>query len=184
MKRGDVKVEDTDIPGLKLVTPRRFPDERGYLLEAYERRRYVLDGLDAGFVQDNVLHSRRGVLRGLHYQFPHPQGKLVQVLRGAVYDVVVDMRRDSPSFGRWFGLALAAETPRQVYLAPGLAHGFCVTSDEALVLIKYTEFYYPEHEHTLLWNDPALAIDWPIAQPTLSPKDAAGKPLAEAVRVG
>lgn len=174
-----MKIESTPLAGVKLITPRVFPDSRGYFFESYHARKYASDGLDVSFVQDNVSHSRRNVLRGLHYQYPNWQGKLVQVLAGEIYDVAVDVRRDSPTFGQWYSVVLSSDNHLQLYIAPGFAHGFCVLSESATVSYKCTDFYYPDQEATLLWNDPAVGIAWPIDAPILSDKDARGRPLAE-----
>jgi dTDP-4-dehydrorhamnose 3,5-epimerase len=175
-----MQITATELAGVFLIEPRLFEDERGYFLETYHRQRFAEAGIDVEFVQDNFSHSRRGVLRGLHYQIQHPQGKLVRVVRGEIFDVAVDLRRDSPTFGRWTAAVLSETNHRQLYIAPGFAHGFCVTSDAADVIYKCTDFYAPQHERTLLWNDPALGIEWPVGQPLVSPKDRAGLPLATA----
>lgn len=167
-------LQETEIPGVVLLTPKVFGDPRGFFFETWNRRRFAELGLDLEFVQDNISFSGRGILRGLHFQNPSPQGKLVQVLQGEVYDVAVDIRRGSPTFGRWFGVRLSAENHQQMYVPPGLAHGFCVTSETALFAYKCTDFYNPGGEYSLRWNDPELGIDWPIDEPTLSGKDAEG----------
>lgn len=172
-------VEETALPGVVLITPKVFGDQRGFFFETWNRQRFQELGLDVDFVQDNVSLSRQGILRGLHFQNPQPQGKLVQVLQGEVFDVVVDIRRGSPAFGRWFGAYLSSESPRQIYVPPGLAHGFCVTSDTALFSYKCTDFYHPGGEFSLRWNDPDLGIVWPIEDPTLSVKDAEGLSLKD-----
>lgn len=174
-----VKVERTVIPGVYIVDPVVHGDGRGFFFEAWHAEHYERAGLPGRFVQDNVSRSRRGVLRGLHLQFPHPQGKLVQVHDGEVFDVAVDVRVGSPAFGQWFGCSLSAENHRQLYVPPGVAHGFCVTSDSALLSYKCTDFYHPESEFTIAWDDPAIAIAWPIASPILSPKDIGGRRLAD-----
>ncbi|MGE5667280.1 MAG: dTDP-4-dehydrorhamnose 3,5-epimerase, partial [Betaproteobacteria bacterium] len=157
-------------------------DARGFFFESFHRKRLEAAlgrGLD--FVQDNHSRSARGVLRGLHYQCPHPQGKLVRVVQGEIFDVAVDLRRGSPTFGRHVALALSADNRRMLWIPPGFAHGFIVVSEVAEFLYKTTDYWYPEHERTLLWNDPALRIEWPAGVvPTLAPKDAAGRPLAQA----
>lgn len=176
-----MNVIPTDIPDVLLIEPRVFRDDRGYFKETYERNRYTEIGIDLEFVQDNVSHSSRGTLRGLHYQIEHPQGKLVQVLRGEVFDVAVDMRRDSATFGRWVGETLSRDNHRQLYIPPGFAHGFCVIGDDADVFYKCTDFYFPAHERTLLWNDSDIGIEWPFeGEPVLSEKDARGAHLADA----
>jgi dTDP-4-dehydrorhamnose 3,5-epimerase len=175
-----MQITATELAGVFLIEPRVFEDERGYFLETYHRQRFADAGIEVEFVQDNFSHSRRGVLRGLHYQIEHPQGKLVRVVRGEIFDVAVDLRRNSPTFGRWTSAMLSESNHRQLYIAPGFAHGFCVTSESADVIYKCTDFYSPQHERTLLWNDPALGIEWPLADPLISPKDRAGQPLAAA----
>lgn len=175
-----MKIEDTSLVGIKLITPDVFHDARGHFLETFHTEKYATAGLDETFVQDNLSHSKKNVLRGLHYQYPNWQGKLVQVIRGEIFDVAVDVRRDSPTFGRWYGTVLSSENRLQLYIAPGFAHGFCALSDTADVLYKCTDFYRPEQEQTLLWNDPAIGIDWPVKDPILSDKDARGQPLSEA----
>lgn len=168
-----MKIQHFDIPGLVLVEIDIFKDRRGFFLETFQQKRYEEAGIPGTFVQDNLSFSRRGVLRGLHYQWPRPQGKLVQCLRGEVLDVVVDVRRGSPAFGRWASLVLNGETARQLYVPEGCAHGFLVVSDEAYFQYKCTDFYAPEEERGLAWNDPAVAVDWQLGndQPLLSEKD-------------
>jgi dTDP-4-dehydrorhamnose 3,5-epimerase len=174
-----IKVTPTEIPDVLLVEPRVFGDERGFFYESYNRRELAAAGLEAEFVQDNHSRSARGVLRGLHYQIEHAQGKLVRVTAGVVFDVAVDMRKSSPRFGKWVGVKLSADDKRSLWIPPGFAHGFLVVSDFAEFLYKTTDYWYPEFERTLLWSDPALAITWPIEDlPTLAAKDAAGQPLA------
>ncbi len=158
-----MKVTPTALPDVKLIEPRVFGDDRGFFFESWNARAFAAAGLDATFVQDNHSRSRRGVLRGLHYQIEHAQGKLVRCVAGEVFDVVVDLRRSSPTFGRSVGVTLSAENRRMLWVPPGFAHGFLVVSDFAEFLYKTTDYWYPEHERTLLWNDPALAIDWPLA---------------------
>lgn len=172
-----MNVVPTEIPGVLVIEPRVFRDARGSLFESWSEKRYADAGIPTAFVQDNVSLSRRGVLRGLHFQWPHPQGKLVQVLQGEVFDVAVDLRASSPTYGRWIGCYLSDANRQQLYLPPGVAHGFQVTSDEALLAYKCTEYYHAECEATLAWDDPDLAIKWPIAEPTLSDKDRVGYPL-------
>ena len=174
-----MRVTTTDIPGVVLIEPDVFRDPRGIFLETYHARRYADAGIPGTFVQDNYSQSLRGTLRGLHYQEPHAQGKLVMVTDGAVYDVVVDIRKGSPGFGRWYGVHLSAENCLQVYVPPGCAHGFCVTSDRASFLYKCTDYYAPGDERGIIWNDPVLAIPWPVATPILSAKDRAYTSLAE-----
>lgn len=174
-----MKVTATEMPDVLLVEPRVFGDERGFFYESYNRREFASVGLDVEFVQDNHSRSGRGVLRGLHYQIEHAQGKLVRVTAGDVFDVAVDMRKSSPRFGKWVGVELSADNRRSLWIPPGFAHGFLVVSDFAEFLYKTTDYWYPEFERTLLWSDPALAIAWPIdGLPTLAAKDAAGQPLA------
>jgi len=174
-------VTSTAIPDVKLVEPKVFGDSRGFFFESWNRRALAAAGLDVDFVQDNHSRSRRGVLRGLHYQVERPQGKLVRVVAGEVFDVAVDLRRSSPTFGRWVGAMLSADNRRMFWVPPGFAHGFVVMSDSADFLYKTTDYWSPEHERTLLWNDPEVGIVWPFdGAPTLAPKDAAGTPLASA----
>lgn len=168
-----MQVTPLDIPGALLIELDVYRDPRGLFFESYHQRRYEEAGIPGPFVQDNYSQSVRGTLRGLHYQEPHGQGKLVMVLEGAVYDVIVDVRKGSPAFGTWQGIELSATNRRQLYVPPGCAHGFCVTSDIAAFLYKCTDFYVPQAERGLPWNDPALNITWPIATPILSPKDQA-----------
>lgn len=164
----------TKIPDLLIFEPKVFGDERGFFMETYNKERYKAAGLKEDFVQDNVSFSERGVLRGLHFQNPNAQGKLVQVLKGCVFDVAVDVRLNSPTFGQHVAVELSAENKRQFYVPPGFAHGFCVTSETALFVYKCTDLYNPKAEHSLLWNDPDLQIDWPIKNATVSEKDAKG----------
>jgi len=172
----------TAIPDVIVVEPNVFGDERGFFMEAWNARVFAQAGIDAAFVQDNHSRSRRGVLRGLHYQIREPQGKLVRVAAGEVYDVAVDLRRSSPTFGRAVGEVLSAENKRMLWIPAGFAHGFLVLSDVADFLYKATAYYAPEHERALKWDDPQLAIDWPLAgaAPTVSAKDAAAPLLAQA----
>ncbi len=164
----------TDIPGVCIIEPRVFGDDRGYFFESWQQARYHAAGLPGQFVQDNVSTSKYGVLRGLHLQNPHAQGKLVSVLRGSVFDVAVDVRLGSPTFGRWTAVELSAENKRQFYIPAGLAHGFCVTSEDCLFTYKCTDLYHPETEMTLAWDDPDLNIAWPVSAPVLSQKDSLG----------
>ncbi|MBM81033.1 MAG: dTDP-4-dehydrorhamnose 3,5-epimerase [Planctomycetaceae bacterium] len=176
-----MKVEETSLPGVVIVELDKFEDERGFFVETYQQQRYSEHGIEAQFVQDNYSRSTRGILRGLHYQIQQPQGKLIQVVSGEIYDVAVDMRRSSQHFGRWFGIRLNSDSPRQLYIPPGFAHGFCVLSEVADFFYKCTDLYAREHERTLLWNDPTLGIDWPITENLiLSEKDQAGKLLVDA----
>ena len=166
-----MQVTPQRFPEILLIEPQIFRDRRGYFLEIFQARRYPEHGLPAEFVQDNLSHSVKGVLRGLHYQLRFPQGKLIVPLSGEIWDVVVDIRRGSPSFGQWLSVTLTAEPCRQLYVPPGFAHGFAVVSDAATVLYKCTDFYHPEDEYGIIWNDPDLAIPWPTAAPLLSDKD-------------
>ena len=178
-----MKAIATAIADVVVVEPAVFGDARGFFFESWNRRAFcALVGRDVDFVQDNHSASARGVLRGLHYQVKQAQGKLVRAVKGEVFDVVVDLRRSSPTFGRWVGETLSADNRRMMWVPPGFAHGFVVLSDSAEFLYKTTDYYAPEHERTLLWNDPAIGIEWPLggAAPILKPKDAAGTPLAHA----
>ncbi len=168
-----------DISGLLVIEPKVFGDARGFFMELWNQKHYRAAGLDWNFVQDNVSLSRRGTLRGLHFQNPAPQGKLVFVLQGEVFDVAVDIRRSSPTFGRWHGLNLSADNKRQFFIPPGFAHGFAVLSETALFAYKCTEFYAPQNELTLAWNDPDVGIQWPLNDPQLSEKDARGPRLKD-----
>lgn len=168
----------TRLPEIVILEPKVFRDDRGYFLEAWNRARYEAAGVPADFVQDNLSFSRRGVLRGLHYQYPTAQGKLVSVLRGEVFDVAVDIRLGSPTFGAWMGLVLSEENHRQVYIPPGFAHGFLVTSDTALFSYKCTEYYRPSDEGSIVWDDPQIGIRWPSAEPVLAAKDRDAPRLA------
>ncbi len=174
-----MNVEETRLPGVLLITPKVFGDARGCFFESWNRRRFQEAGLDLDFVQDNVSLSRKGILRGLHFQNPNAQGKLVQVLHGEVFDVAVDIRLGSPTFGCWFGARLSSANRQQLYVPAGFAHGFCVTSETALFAYKCTDFYDPSSEFTLRWNDLAIGIEWPESAPELSTKDAAGLNLAD-----
>jgi len=164
-----------------LLEPKVFGDERGFFLESYNEATFRSLGLPTRFLQDNHSGSRRGVLRGLHYQLRQPQGKLVRALQGEIFDVAVDLRRDSPQFGQWFGTGLSAENRRMLWVPPGFGHGFLVTSDFAEVAYKATELYAPAFERSILWSDPAIGIEWPLdGEPILSEKDRAGALLADA----
>jgi dTDP-4-dehydrorhamnose 3,5-epimerase len=179
-----MKVTHCDIDDVLLLEPRVFGDTRGFFMESFNQRAFdAATGLNLQFVQDNHSRSTRGVLRGLHYQAVQPQGKLVRVVAGAVFDVAVDIRRGSPTFGKWVGHELSAENNRQLWVPPGLAHGFLVLSDTADFLYKTTDYYAPEHERCIAWNDPTLAIDWPLAgsAPSLSDKDVAGLAFEKAL---
>jgi len=165
-------ITHTTLPGVLIIKPQVFQDDRGYFFETYHQRRYQEGGIDAIFVQDNHSHSVKGVLRGLHYQRSHAQGKLVQVISGAVFDVAVDIRRNSPTFGQWTGVHLSTDNHFQLFVPEGFAHGFCVLSETAEVLYKCTDFYAPGDEGGILWSDPDIHIDWPIQNPILSDKDS------------
>lgn len=176
----------TAIEGVFILEPKVFGDARGFFMESYNRRSFAAaTGVDVDFVQDNHSRSRQGVLRGLHYQVEQPQGKLVRVTQGLVFDVAVDIRAGSPTFGRWVGVELSGDNHRQLWVPAGLAHGFVVLSETADFLYKTTDYYAPQHERCIAWNDPAIGIDWPLAQhgitePLLSDKDRAGLPLSQA----
>ncbi len=174
-----MQVIDTDLPGVKILEPRVFEDERGFFLESFNARAFGDAGLPTAFVQDNHSFSRHGVLRGLHYQYPRWQGKLVRAVTGEIFDVAVDIRRDSPHFGRWVGVILSADNRRQLYVPPGFAHGFCVMSDSADVLYKCTALYAAEDDRCIVWNDPDIGVDWPVADPLLSDKDRRGARLRD-----
>ena len=180
-----MEFEPTAIPEVVLIRPKAFGDARGYFLESWERRKFAAAGLDLEFVQDNHSHSARHILRGLHYQIQHPQGKLVRVTSGEVFDVAVDIRRASATFGRWVGVTLSAENHYMLWVPPGFAHGYLVLSDSADFLYKVTDFWAPEHERAIRWDDPTLGVRWPLPQgeqPVLSGKDAAA-PLLDAAEV-
>jgi dTDP-4-dehydrorhamnose 3,5-epimerase len=166
-----VQVDQTPIPGLLIIQPKVFGDQRGFFLETFQQARYQEAGIPDLFVQDNQSRSQRGALRGLHFQRRHAQGKLVYVTRGSIWDVAVDIRRGSPAFGQWYGVELNDQDHRQLYLPPGLAHGFCVLSDEADFFYKCTDYYRPEYEMAIAWDDPDLGIEWPLDEPLLSSKD-------------
>jgi dTDP-4-dehydrorhamnose 3,5-epimerase len=177
-----MNVVTTPLAGLLVLEPRVFGDDRGYFFESFNARRFAeLTGVTLPFVQDNHSRSAKGVLRGLHYQIQQAQGKLVRVTEGAVFDVAVDLRQSSPTFGQWFGTELSAENKRQLWIPAGFAHGFVVTSDFASFLYKTTDYWAPEHERAVRWNDPAIGIDWPLdGEPQLSGKDLAAALLADA----
>jgi len=166
-----MQVTPLALPEILLIEPRVFRDERGHFLEIFQSRRYPEHGMPSHFVQDNISYSHRGVIRGLHYQLRHPQGKLVLPLVGEIWDVVVDIRRGSPRFGKWLAITLTADPCCQLYVPPGFAHGFAVVSDTATVLYKCTDYWHPEDEYGIIWNDPALGIPWPATDPVLSGKD-------------
>jgi len=177
-----MQVTTTELEGVLLIEPKVFGDARGYFIETWARDRYVQAGVKLDFVQDNMSRSRRGALRGMHLQHPHGQGKLVQVVEGEVFDVAIDVRVGSPTFGRWVGYVLSAENHRQLWVPPGFAHGFCVTSEHALFSYKCTDVYHPETELGVLWSDPEIAIEWPVTEPVLSEKDARYPRLSEIPR--
>lgn len=168
-----IRIRKSELPGVLIVEPRVFADHRGFFLETFHRRKYAEAGLDVTFVQDNHSRSSRNTLRGLHYQAKHPQGKLVWAATGEIYDVAVDIRRNSGTFGKWIGMNLSDTNHLQLYIPPGFAHGFCVLSDTADVIYKCTELYDPEDDFGIAWNDPEIAIRWPVSEPILSPKDNA-----------
>lgn len=170
---------EAGLPGIIVIEPDVFEDSRGYFLETYHAKKYADAGISGPFMQDNFSRSVRGTLRGLHYQRSHPQGKLVSVVEGVVFDVAVDIRPGSPGFGKWFGMELSAENKRQLYIPAGFAHGFCVLSEVAAFTYKCTDVYVPQDEGGILWNDPAIGIPWPVAVPLLSGKDQAYKCLAD-----
>lgn len=174
-----MKFIETKLNGVVIVEPAVFEDPRGYFLETYHAGKYAAGGIRGPFVQDNFSHSVRGTLRGLHYQLAHAQGKLVMALEGRIFDVAVDIRKGSPTFGQWVGVELSGENKRQLYVPPGFAHGFCVLSETADVLYKCTDVYAPKDERGILWNDPTIAIAWPITTPLLSRKDGAYTRLSE-----
>lgn len=177
-----MNVIETKLPGVLIVEPKVFGDERGFFMESWNGARYEeagIPGAELSFVQDNLSYSARGVLRGLHFQNPRPQGKLVSVLQGEVFDVAVDIRVGSPTFGEWTGATLSADNRRQLYIPPDFAHGFLVTGEAALFHYKCTDYYAPDAEGTVLWNDPEIGIEWPVESPTLSGKDGAASPLSQ-----
>jgi dTDP-4-dehydrorhamnose 3,5-epimerase len=174
-------VTSTDLPEVLVLEPQIFGDDRGFFFESFNQQNFnQVTGLNVNFVQDNHSKSSQGVLRGLHYQIQHPQGKLVRVTQGAVFDVAVDFRRSSPNFGKWVGVVLSAANKKQLWIPPGFAHGFVVTSESAEFLYKTTDYWYPEHERCLLWCDATVGVQWPLnTEPKLAAKDAAGKVLQE-----
>jgi dTDP-4-dehydrorhamnose 3,5-epimerase len=174
-----LKVERTDLPGVVLLTPRVFTDERGFFMETYHQATFAELGLPDEFVQDNHSSSSKGVLRGLHYQYPQWQGKLVRVIGGKIFDVAVDIRLDSPHYGQWVGVTLDDENKQQLYVPPGFAHGFCVLSEVADVVYKCTSLYKPSDDAGIRWNDPEIGILWPIVKPVVSDKDAEAPLLSE-----
>jgi dTDP-4-dehydrorhamnose 3,5-epimerase len=178
-----MRVVATELNGVMIVEPQVFGDARGFFLETHSQRRYAEAGVaPEGFVQDNVSFSRKGVLRGLHYQHPNPQGKLIEALSGEVFDVAADIRAGSPTFGKWVGVLLSGESHRQLYIPPGFAHGFAVLSESALFAYKCTTYYDAAADRAVAWNDPQLAIAWPLEAPELSAKDRAAPKLADIAR--
>lgn len=178
-----MKINKTDIPDVLIVEPKVFTDDRGFFMETYQKRMFSEAGLPTEFVQDNHSGSRQGILRGLHYQLKHSQGKLVRVVVGEVFDVAVDLRKSSPTFGQWTGATLSAENRRGLWVPPGFGHGYYVLSEWAEFVYKVTDFYAPDWERTILWNDPQIGIQWPLVNgqmPVISAKDAAGKALSQA----
>lgn len=176
-----MEIEKTPLEGVLLLKPKVWRDARGYFVEIWQKTRYEAAGITLPFVQDNRSRSTRGILRGFHFQRTFPQGKLVSVSSGAVFDVAVDIRKNSPTFGQWFGAELTGENQYQLWIPPGLAHGFCVCSDMADFSYKCTEPYHPEDEGSIRWNDPDLSVSWPVADPLLSDKDLAAPLLKDAV---
>lgn len=175
-----MKTHATSLPGVLIIEPVVFGDDRGFFMETYHSAKFAELGIPQPFVQDNHSRSARGVLRGLHFQEPNPQGKLVRAVTGAIFDVAVDIRRGSPSFGQWFGIELSGENKLQLWVPPGFAHGFCVTSEIADVVYKCTSLYDAVNDRGIRWNDPAIGIEWPITNPSLSGKDAVAPGLGEA----
>jgi len=179
---GFFRFRTLSLPGLVLIEPKVYHDERGFFFEAYNYRDFQAAGLSAPFVQDNHSRSKKGVLRGLHFQVGHPQGKLVRAVAGTIFDVAVDLRPSSPTYKKWYGVVLSSENKRQLYIPGGFAHGFLVLSDVAEVLYKCTEYYYPEDEAGIIWNDPEIGIKWPLPPgeaPILSKRDRGFKTLSE-----
>jgi len=174
-----MKVIETTLPGVMLIKPDINADARGFLLESYQKHRYEEIGITNNFVQDNHSHSIKGVLRGMHYQLKNPQGKLISVIKGEVFDVAVDIRYGSPNYGQWYGVNLSDENHYQVYIPEGFAHGFCVLSESTDIVYKCTDYYSPEDERAVIWNDPDIAIDWPINSIELSKKDSYAPKLAD-----
>jgi dTDP-4-dehydrorhamnose 3,5-epimerase len=175
-----MKFTAAPLSGVLVLEPRVFKDDRGYFVETYQQERYREAGITQPFVQDNTSHSVKGTLRGMHFQEPRPQGKLVTCTRGVIWDAVIDIRKGSPTFGKWFGVELSSETARQIWVPAGFAHGFCVLSETADVTYKCTDFYAPGTERSVLWNDPDVGIAWPVKTPLLSGKDAAAPRLKDA----
>jgi dTDP-4-dehydrorhamnose 3,5-epimerase len=173
-------IPSSTLPEVIIIEPDLFCDHRGYFMETYHQEKFLSAGIEVRFVQDNQSQSARGTLRGLHYQIQRPQGKLVRAIRGEIYDVCVDIRRSSPRFGKWFAISLTDENKRALYIPADFAHGFCVLSDTAEFSYKCTDFYFPDYERAIRWNDPDLAIDWPIQGPILSEKDSSCPLLRDA----
>ena len=173
-----MNVVPTALPGVLVIEPRLFEDRRGFFFESYHAGRYAVAGLPERFVQDNHSRSVPGTLRGLHYQLLRPQGKLVRVVRGSVFDVAVDVRRGSPTFSRWVGVELSAANKRQLYIPPGFAHGYCVPTEESELEYKCSDYFVPQDDRGVAWNDPTIAIEWPVKSPLVSEKDKALAPLA------
>ena len=174
-----MKVLATPLPGVVLIEPKVFGDARGFFLETFQAERYADVHIPRTFVQDNLSRSTKGVLRGLHFQLRYPQGKLVSVVRGEVFDVAVDIRINSPTFGQWYGAVLSDTNHRQIYVPPGYAHGFCVLSEEVDFIYKCTDYYHPEDERGILWDDPEIGVQWPVDNPVLSTKDMVNKTLSQ-----
>ncbi len=166
-----MRVELAPLADVLIVFPDAYPDSRGLFMETYREERYARHGIDVRFVQDNLSRSRRNTLRGLHFQHPRSQAKLIQAVQGEIFDVCVDIRRGSPGFGRWFGMRLSSREPCQIFIPEGFAHGFCALTDDAVILYKCSDVYVPEFDSGILWSDPDLEIDWPVKDPLLSPKD-------------
>ncbi len=174
-----IKVTKQSLPGVLLIEPQVFDDDRGFFLETYHRKKYAEWGIERVFVQDNHSHSQKSTLRGLHYQLQHPQAKLIYVVSGGIFDVAVDIRRGSPTFGQWTGTVLSGENKHQLYVPEGFAHGFCILSETAHVMYKCTDLYAPEDEYGILWSDPSIYIVWPIENPILSKKDSQNPKVRE-----
>jgi dTDP-4-dehydrorhamnose 3,5-epimerase len=179
MMRAAMRIEETGLPGVLVIEPRRFADDRGFFMETYNQS-VLAAAIPYPFVQDNLSRSKRGVLRGLHFQEPNPQGKLVRCARGALFDVAVDIRVGSPNFGRWVGLELSESNAHMLWIPPGFAHGFCALTDDAELAYKCTSLYSASADRSILWNDPDISIAWPVSSPILSPKDAAAPRLRDA----
>lgn len=178
-----MKFFETDLPGVIVIEPAVFEDKRGYFMETHHRDKFAEAGITLPFVQDNHSHSSRGTLRGLHFQNPHPQGKLVRAINGTIFDVAVDIRRGSPHFGQWVGVELSSNNRKQLWVPPGFAHGLQVVSETVDVLYKCTDVYAPEEEHVIAWSDPDIGIDWPLKEPYLSDRDKAAQNLNQASRL-